>query len=150
MIVYRMAVDTLAYTANDWSGKGAANAGGRWNALALALLYAATSQALAYWETFAYLTPAAAFPMHRALVKCTIPADLTRLSEYPVCVVSPCLQHRVRSHLAFPHPPFGAERDPSSSVRCPFPAPQHDGVDPLRPPRAGAAGVGRGGRSIPL
>ncbi|MBV6320531.1 RES family NAD+ phosphorylase [Duganella violaceipulchra] len=52
--LWRIASDTTAWTADDMSGKGAANRGARWNQAGEHVAYAATSISLAAWETRAH------------------------------------------------------------------------------------------------
>ncbi len=53
--LWRIAKHTLQYRADDLSGGGAKITGGRWNSKGQAVLYAATSIALATLETLAHL-----------------------------------------------------------------------------------------------
>jgi RES domain-containing protein len=48
---WRIATDTPDYEADDLSGAGAKQTGGRWNERGLPLLYASESRALACLET---------------------------------------------------------------------------------------------------
>jgi RES domain-containing protein len=71
--VWRIATDTKSYEANDLSGAGAKNTGGRWNAAGDPLVYASETQALACLETVVHLN-AGGLPLNRYLVSVTIPA----------------------------------------------------------------------------
>ena len=72
MLAWRIAVDTLTYTADDLSGNGAKATGGRWNSRGQAMLYCASSIALAALETVVHLG-AAGLPLNRYLVRIDIP-----------------------------------------------------------------------------
>lgn len=65
--VWRIAADTKDYPADDLTGKGAEITGGRWNQKGTAMLYAATSRALACLETFVHLN-SGGLPLNRYLV----------------------------------------------------------------------------------
>ncbi len=69
--VWRIAQDTPHYTADDRTGTGARITGGRWNRPGTAMLYAATSRALACLETVVHLGDAA-LPLNRYLVALTV------------------------------------------------------------------------------
>jgi len=72
--LYRIAQDTPSYGADDRSGVGAKTTGGRWNRPDTALLYTATTRALACLETMVHLAPGGAFPFNRYLVEVEVPA----------------------------------------------------------------------------
>lgn len=88
-IVWRIATDTKNYEANDLSGAGAKNTGGRWNAEGDPLVYTSETQALACLETVVHLN-AGGLPLNRYLVSITIPtavwadARTETLSSLPV------------------------------------------------------------------
>lgn len=65
--VWRIAADTKDYLADDLTGKGAEITGGRWNQKGTAMLYTATSRALACLETFVHLN-SGGLPLNRYLV----------------------------------------------------------------------------------
>lgn len=69
---WRIGSDTLDYTADDPSGTGAKNQGGRWNLKGTALLYLSESQALACLETVIHMRTAG-LPLNRYLVQFDIP-----------------------------------------------------------------------------
>lgn len=69
---WRIGTDTPDYTANDMTGTGAKTTGGRWNRKGTALVYTASSRALACLETVAHLG-AGGLPLNRYLVKVEIP-----------------------------------------------------------------------------
>jgi RES domain-containing protein len=73
--VWRIATDTKSYEADDLSGAGAKNTGGRWNAVGDALVYTSDTQALACLETVVHLN-AGGLPLSRYLVSVTIPASV--------------------------------------------------------------------------
>jgi RES domain-containing protein len=71
--VWRIATDTKSYEADDLSGAGAKNTGGRWNAVGDVLVYTSETQALACLETVVHLN-AGGLPLNRYLVSIPIPA----------------------------------------------------------------------------
>lgn len=71
-IAYRIGTDTPDYEADDLSGKGAENTGGRWNEKGVAVVYAAESRSLACLETLVHLA-AGGLPFNRYLVEISIP-----------------------------------------------------------------------------
>lgn len=71
--VWRIATDTKSYEADDLSGAGAKNTGGRWNVVGDPLVYTSETQALACLETVVHLN-AGGLPLNRYLVSVTIPA----------------------------------------------------------------------------
>lgn len=71
--LWRVASDTLAWSADDLSGKGAAVAGARWNHPGERVTYAATSISLAAWETRAHFGKGGALPWNRFLVRIDVP-----------------------------------------------------------------------------
>jgi RES domain-containing protein len=73
--VWRIATDTTSYEADDLSGAGAKNTGGRWNAAGDALIYSSETQALACLETVVHLN-SGGLPLNRYLVAVTIPAGV--------------------------------------------------------------------------
>lgn len=70
--VWRIATDTRDYEADDLSGAGARITGGRWNDKGVAMVYGATSRALACLETIVHLN-AGGLPLNRYLVEIDIP-----------------------------------------------------------------------------
>jgi RES domain-containing protein len=86
--VWRIAADTPQYTADDLTGAGAALTGARWNSVGEAVVYAASSVALAAWETRVHIGKAAALPLNRYLVAIELPdalwAGAERLATPPV------------------------------------------------------------------
>lgn len=74
--LWRVASDTPSWTADDLSGKGAASKGARWNHAGELVTYAATSIALAAWETRAHFGRGAALPWNRYLVRIDVPDDI--------------------------------------------------------------------------
>jgi len=73
--VWRIATETLAYKADDLSGKGAELNGGRWNRPGRALVYAGSTIALACLETVVHLNQSG-LPLNRFLVRIDIPATV--------------------------------------------------------------------------
>lgn len=76
--VWRIAQDTPDYRADDLSGKGADEVGGRWNRPGTALLYCSSSIALACLETLVHLTSYDQLPFNRYLVRIVIPPSAWR------------------------------------------------------------------------
>ncbi len=74
--LWRIASDTTAWTAEDMSGKGAANRGARWNQAGEHVAYAATSISLAAWETRAHFAAGMALPWNRILVRIDVADDI--------------------------------------------------------------------------
>ncbi len=74
---WRIATDTPAYQADDLSGEGAKQTGGRWNEAGIAIVYASETRALACLETIVHLN-AGGLPLNRYLVEITIPDDVWR------------------------------------------------------------------------
>jgi RES domain-containing protein len=70
--VWRIAVETPSYTANDLSGTGAKMTGGRWNSKGTPVVYCATNIALATLETVHYLR-SGGLPFNRYLVRIDVP-----------------------------------------------------------------------------
>ncbi len=75
-IVWRIGADTPEYEADDLSGKGAENTGGRWNRKGTPMVYASGSRALACLETVVHLSSGDALPLNRYLVQIKIPVAL--------------------------------------------------------------------------
>ncbi len=72
--LWRIAVDTPGYTADDVSGAGAKITGGRWNRKGHAVLYTSTSIALACLETVVHMG-SGGLPLNRYLVRIEVPED---------------------------------------------------------------------------
>ncbi|MBL6079565.1 RES family NAD+ phosphorylase [Belnapia sp. T18] len=72
---WRIATDTPDYEADDLSGAGAKQSGGRWNERSLPMLYASENRALACLETVVHLN-AGGLPFNRYLVEIAIPEAL--------------------------------------------------------------------------
>lgn len=72
---WRIATDTPSYIAEDLTGAGAKTTGGRWNRAGTAMIYCASSIALACLETVVHLN-AGALPFNRYLVRIDIPDDV--------------------------------------------------------------------------
>jgi RES domain-containing protein len=73
--VWRIAADTPDYAADDLSGRGAEQTGGRWNRKGTPLLYASSSIALACLETVVHLGGSSPLPLNRYLIEIAIPDD---------------------------------------------------------------------------
>jgi RES domain-containing protein len=78
--LWRIAKHTSEYAADDLSGGGAKSTGGRWNSKSYAVVYAATSVALATLETLAHLGDDIAV-RNRFLVRISVPANVWVLHE---------------------------------------------------------------------
>lgn len=76
--LWRIAADTLEWSADDLTGKGAAAKGARWNHPGEHVAYASTSISLAAWETRAHFGRGSALPWNRFLVRIEVPDDLWR------------------------------------------------------------------------
>ena len=72
---WRIGTDTPDYAANDMEGVGAKMTGGRWNRKGAALVYTASTRALACLETVVHLS-AGGLPLNRHLVRIEIPDDV--------------------------------------------------------------------------
>jgi RES domain-containing protein len=88
MFVWRIGTDTPNYTADDLSGTGAKTTGGRWNRVGLAVLYAASSRALACLETVVHLG-AKGLPLNRYLVEIDIPDSVWTAREIKTAAMLP-------------------------------------------------------------
>lgn len=78
--VWRIATDTPAYEADDLSGAGAKNTGGRWNEKNVPMVYASETRALACLETVVHLN-AGGLPLNRYLVAVVIPDTVWASAE---------------------------------------------------------------------
>ena len=72
--VWRIASDTPGWTADDLSGAGARQTGGRWNRPGSAVVYASSSIALACLETIVHF--GSPLPLNRYLVRLDIPESV--------------------------------------------------------------------------
>lgn len=72
MRVWRIAVDTPDYVADDLSGAGAKITGGRWNRPGFPALYCADTPSLACLETLVHLSTGG-LPLNRYLVAIDVP-----------------------------------------------------------------------------
>jgi RES domain-containing protein len=72
VLLWRIAADTAHFTADDVSGAGARETGGRWNRAGVALLYTSSSRALACLETVVHLREQG-LPLNRYLVEIRVP-----------------------------------------------------------------------------
>ena len=70
--VWRIATDTPDYTSDDMTGAGAKKSGGRWNRIGVAIMYTASSRALACLETIVHLN-SGGLPLNRYLIEIEIP-----------------------------------------------------------------------------
>ncbi|MGT2460226.1 RES family NAD+ phosphorylase (plasmid) [Cupriavidus basilensis] len=86
--VWRIATDTPDYVADDSSGAGAKATGGRWNRQGTAMLYCASSIALACLETLVHLG-AASLPLNRYLVRVDVPDDIWAAAQMMTAVTAP-------------------------------------------------------------
>jgi RES domain-containing protein len=78
--VWRIAVEAPAYAANDLSGAGARNSGGRWNSVGTPMVYCASSIALAALETLGALRTGS-LPFNRYLVRVDVPDQVWEQRE---------------------------------------------------------------------
>jgi RES domain-containing protein len=81
-LLWRIATDTKAYTAEDMSGTGAKVSGGRWNDVGEVLVYSSESRALACLETVVHLN-AGGLPFNRYLVEIDVPDEVWTAAESP-------------------------------------------------------------------
>lgn len=75
ILAWRIGTDTRTYQADDMNGTGAKITGGRWNSAGNALVYAASSRALACLETVVHLG-GGGLPLNRYLVQLDVPDDV--------------------------------------------------------------------------
>ncbi len=73
--LWRIAATTPKYVADDMSGAGAKNTGGRWNPVGMAVTYSSESIALAVHETVMHLR-SGGLPLNRYLVRIDVPDDV--------------------------------------------------------------------------
>lgn len=78
--VWRIAVDTPMFKADDLSGEGAKKSGGRWNRKGTPVLYTSESIALACLETLVHIN-AQGLPLRRHLVRIDIPVKVWDLAK---------------------------------------------------------------------
>lgn len=78
--VWRIALDTPFYKADDLSGAGAKQSGGRWNKKGTPVVYASESIALACLETLVHIN-AQGLPLTRYLVRIDIPKKVWDLAK---------------------------------------------------------------------
>lgn len=79
-VLWRIATDTKAYTAEDVSGTGAKISGGRWHEVGVGLVYSSESRALACLETVVHLN-AGGLPFNRYLVEIDVPDDVWQAAK---------------------------------------------------------------------
>lgn len=79
--LWRIATDTPDYTAEDLSGAGALHGGGRWNRKGEAMLYTASSVALACLETIVHLA-GGDLPLNRYLVRVDVPETVWKQARF--------------------------------------------------------------------
>ena len=78
--VWRIALDTPLFRADDLSGEGAKKSGGRWNKKGTPVLYTSESIALACLETMVHIN-AQGLPLTRYLVRIDIPIRVWNLAK---------------------------------------------------------------------
>jgi RES domain-containing protein len=78
--VWRIALDTPLFRADDLSGEGAKKSGGRWNKKGTPVLYTSESIALACLETMVHIN-AQGLPLTRYLVRIDIPTRVWNLAK---------------------------------------------------------------------
>lgn len=79
--LWRIAANTAQYVANDLSGTGAKNTGGRWNPIGIAVTYTSENISLAVHETIVHLR-SGGLPLSRYLVRVDVPNR--------TCSLTPC------------------------------------------------------------
>lgn len=72
--LWRIAATTPNYQAQDLTGTGAKNTGGRWNPAGMAVTYTSQNIALAVHETIVHLR-SGGLPLNRYLVRIDVPDD---------------------------------------------------------------------------
>ena len=77
MRVWRIASQSLAYSAKDLTGAGAKVTGGRWNSVGIPVLYCAETPSLACLETLVHLGTSD-LPLQRYLIAIDIPDRIWR------------------------------------------------------------------------
>ena len=70
--LWRIATDTPLYGADDLSGEGARQSGGRWNRAGIPMLYTGGARSLACLEVLVHLNPKG-LPLNRYLVEIRVP-----------------------------------------------------------------------------
>ncbi len=78
--VFRIASTSPSYNYDDMTGKGAEMSGGRWNRKGVAVVYTASSVALAALETIVH-TDTGAWPLNRYVLEIAIPDALWAAAE---------------------------------------------------------------------
>jgi RES domain-containing protein len=78
--VWRIALDTPTFKADDLGGEGAKKSGGRWNKKGTPVVYTSESIALACLETLVHLN-AQGLPLTRYLVRIDIPTKVWDLAK---------------------------------------------------------------------
>ncbi|MBK4737289.1 RES family NAD+ phosphorylase [Noviherbaspirillum pedocola] len=73
--LWRIGVTTPKYVADDMSGTGAKNTGGRWNPVGIAVTYSSENIALTVLETVVHLR-SGGLPLNRYLVRIDVPDDV--------------------------------------------------------------------------
>jgi RES domain-containing protein len=73
--LWRIGATTSRYVADDMSGAGAKNTGGRWNPVGMAVTYSSENIALAVHETVVHLR-SGGLPLNRYLVRIDVPDDV--------------------------------------------------------------------------
>lgn len=73
--LWRIGATTFKYVADDMSGTGAKNTGGRWNPAGMAVTYTSENIALAVHETVVPLR-SGGLPLNRYLVRIDVPDDV--------------------------------------------------------------------------
>lgn len=86
--VWRIAADTKNYSADDLTGKGAEITGGRWNETGTAMLYTATSRALACLETVVHFN-SGGLPLNRYLVAIEIEDNFWKAAQSETATTLP-------------------------------------------------------------
>lgn len=85
---WRIATDTPEYVADDMNGAGAKQSGGRWNRKGEAVVYAASSVALACLETIVHLA-GGDLPLNRYLVRLDVPNEVWQRAHIMTAQTAP-------------------------------------------------------------
>ncbi len=80
MSVWRIGTDTPTYTADDLSGEGAKQTGGRWNRKGVPVVYTSQSASLACLEMLVHLNTGG-LPLNRYLVRINIPLNVWKKAK---------------------------------------------------------------------
>ena len=114
MILWRIAVETRAFAANDLSGAGAAASPGRWNARTEPVVYCAPTLAMAVLETAAHVDDSG-LPLNKFVVEIQVPDTVWAQREEVAAVALPATWNAIpagRGSVKFGSAWLGARRRP--------------------------------------